>query len=684
LILVTSVVVFWHTAPPTANAQTRVGALTLKPGENNLSSAVIDATNGFAYFGTVTSPGMVVKVKLADFSRVGALTLNPGEDLLQSAVIDAAKGFAYFGTDTFPGIVVKVNVAAVVGQQKVVVLLMKFQDIAYTPNTPSHYSDLIFGSMNAYYVENSFNQFSITGSVFGWYVLPHPRSYYVDSSGSGNAVEMLKDSVATADPYVDFREFKHIIMVFNGLFTPGGAPGWNVQTAEGVVNVGVVFVPDINAETDPDPMGCYAHEFGHALGVPHSDSGHWDCMSGGPELGCYNGPSCSYPAHFISFGKIQLGWLPSSRVNVVSGGQTTFDVFKLEAATTGYQAAKIPVSSTAYYLIETRKQVGYDAYLPGQGVLISYVDETQGNPSSLIDANRSTSTLDDAAWQVGQTYTDTVNRISVAVLRSSADSYTISITMIALGLTNWPGLFTGRAVLQVIGSGAPHGPYNDYAKVDDTLAIVDVVGAPGYSPGAGTLTRFDTEVITETGPPWAWSWKTGYTTQDVIGVGGPVVSSLHRMYNTLSIAPCIWDYATWEIICKDGSRFSDPGGRHGYIALFTDGDRRILMVSGYSAFVTRGLGVMLRNPTVYSSILQGQAVIVKLTDNNGNGIWEVGESVEVLKTVRLASVGVNSTWATSIVGTAPRRLSGAVMLAANMNEYVLLSEQHETIQSNTS
>jgi len=94
---------------------TRVGALTLNPGESFLESAVIDVAGGFAYFGTLASPGIVVKVRLSDFTRVGALTLNPGEDKLRSAVIDVAGGFAYFGTATSPGIVVKVGVGAPIG-----------------------------------------------------------------------------------------------------------------------------------------------------------------------------------------------------------------------------------------------------------------------------------------------------------------------------------------------------------------------------------------------------------------------------------------------------------------------------------------------------------------------------------------------------------------------------------------
>jgi hypothetical protein len=88
---------------------TRVDALTLNGGEIYLRSAVIDPDGGHAYFGTITQPGVVVKVRLSDFTRVGALTLNTGEDYLVSAVIDPAGGYAYFGTATSPGIVVRID-----------------------------------------------------------------------------------------------------------------------------------------------------------------------------------------------------------------------------------------------------------------------------------------------------------------------------------------------------------------------------------------------------------------------------------------------------------------------------------------------------------------------------------------------------------------------------------------------
>jgi adenosine/AMP kinase len=86
-------------------------SLTLNTGEDILQSAVIDTANGFAYFGTYTLPGIVVKVNLSTFTRVGALSLNTGEDLLSSAAIDTANGFAYFGTGTLPGKVVKIRLS---------------------------------------------------------------------------------------------------------------------------------------------------------------------------------------------------------------------------------------------------------------------------------------------------------------------------------------------------------------------------------------------------------------------------------------------------------------------------------------------------------------------------------------------------------------------------------------------
>jgi uncharacterized repeat protein (TIGR01451 family) len=95
---------------------TEVATLTLQSGENYLTSSVIDVANGYAYFGTYTSPGKVIKIALGSGSspptEIGAVTLGSGQNMLTSAVIDPANGYAYFGTYTSPGIVIKVSLGS--------------------------------------------------------------------------------------------------------------------------------------------------------------------------------------------------------------------------------------------------------------------------------------------------------------------------------------------------------------------------------------------------------------------------------------------------------------------------------------------------------------------------------------------------------------------------------------------
>jgi hypothetical protein len=81
----------------------RVAAATANEGEYYFYSAVTDGVYG--YFGTGTSPGIVVKFRLADMVRVAAATAISGEEYFYSAVTDGVYG--YFGTNTLPGIVVK-------------------------------------------------------------------------------------------------------------------------------------------------------------------------------------------------------------------------------------------------------------------------------------------------------------------------------------------------------------------------------------------------------------------------------------------------------------------------------------------------------------------------------------------------------------------------------------------------
>jgi hypothetical protein len=89
----------------------RVGALTFNTGEDNAFTGVVDTVNGFAYFGTNTSPGQVIKVRLSDFTRVGSLSAAAGEDFFVGSAIDVANGFAYFSTNESTSNIVKIQLS---------------------------------------------------------------------------------------------------------------------------------------------------------------------------------------------------------------------------------------------------------------------------------------------------------------------------------------------------------------------------------------------------------------------------------------------------------------------------------------------------------------------------------------------------------------------------------------------
>ena len=81
------------------------------------------------------------------------------------------------------------------------------------------------------------------------------------------------------------------------------------------------------------PMGIYAHEFGHILGLPdlydrdESDGdseglGEWCLMASGSWLGWYG----DTPSHMSSWCKMKLGWLEPS---IVTSSSTNVPIAQL-------------------------------------------------------------------------------------------------------------------------------------------------------------------------------------------------------------------------------------------------------------------------------------------------------------------------------------------------------------------
>ena len=372
--------------------------------------------------------------------------------------------------------------AAVNGPQKTLVILTRFTDKTNSTRPSQVLSTM--SAMNNYYSEDSYGTttflVSLTPEGPNWYQLPNTMSYYgVDSGSSDN--QLVDDGLRAAyNAGNDLSQYKFATIVHAG---DDEAMTHTVSDIHSFTIQGYLFstgpLTSIKISTsvvaESDPVGVFAHESGHLLGLPdlydltgridpaNNFMGYWDIMALG-EWNPNNGPSPpapapgTFPALHSVWSKIQLGWLSSSAqqcgpgslgVCTVSSGQAAnLTMNNLEQPISGIQGVKLPVAfnrdgSMTYYLIEMRAKLGtYDSYLPfpptypNAGLLIYEVNDsiTAGHGNvRLIDAHAGGG-LDDAPFGpclspcVSQnTFSDQANYVKVIITSTSSTAYSITI-----------------------------------------------------------------------------------------------------------------------------------------------------------------------------------------------------------------------------------------------------------------
>jgi len=307
--------------------------------------------------------------------------------------------------------------APVLGNLNVLVILVDFSDNPASANVitdSAYFADLLFStnvpkrSMNDFYEENSYGKVTITGDIVGWLRMDTTYAYYVDGKRGiegiypHNAQKLAEDAIAKADAAgVDFSKYDNngdtwcdgVVIVHAG---PGyeetGNPDmihshkWvlsSSQVRDGVTLWNYTMQPEervisLPANYGPVNIGVFCHEFGHFLGLPdfydtdYSSQGmdKWILMAGGN----YAKQDGSSPAHFSAWSKIRLGWI--SPVNVTSN-MVGASIPQVETDSTVYRLWTGGAIGSQYYLVENRQKVGFDTYLPGTGLFIYHVDDTQ-------------------------------------------------------------------------------------------------------------------------------------------------------------------------------------------------------------------------------------------------------------------------------------------------------------------
>ncbi len=321
------------------------------------------------------------------------------------------------------------------GVNKVPVILINFSDRT-TTYTKANFDTLLFGtgvySMKDFYTECSRGRFTVSGGtngVLGWYTASHTHDYYGANNASGNDSwpgDLVYEAVQAADATTNFAEFDldgdcyvDVVDIIHqgtgeesssyGSATDIWSHSWDLYSANyygqshysgyttndpcvqagQYVKVRKYVIEPERYGTGISTIGVFAHEYGHALGLPDlydtdyssQGDGRWTIMAGGSWN--YVSVPGDRPAEFDAWSKYFLGWVTPTKLAATAMG-TPFS--QVETGSGVYQILNgtPQPASGEYFLLENRQKTGttFDAGLPGSGLLVWHIDETKTTNTS--------------------------------------------------------------------------------------------------------------------------------------------------------------------------------------------------------------------------------------------------------------------------------------------------------------
>ncbi|MBI4710124.1 MAG: M6 family metalloprotease domain-containing protein [Nitrospirae bacterium] len=308
--------------------------------------------------------------------------------------------------------------AGPVGNVNVLALLVKFTDKPSQVAAAS-FDTLIFGAagntVRVYYQEVSYGTLTLVTvnlpSSLDWGTAPNTYAYYTANNyGLGsyprNAQKLVEDIVDLVDSYVDFSQYDNdgdgqldaLTVVHAGPgaeFTGSTGDIWSHQWGitprlkDGVYISNYSMEPEYMQTPGDATIGVFAHELGHVFGLPDlydygydsAGAGDWSLMAGGS----WNGTNGSSPAHFDAWSRSELGFVTPQ---VVSANTTGVNIPAVETSPSVFYVWNSGLTNNEYFLVENRQKTGYDASLPGSGMLIWHIDENMAsNDSQCLNMN---------------------------------------------------------------------------------------------------------------------------------------------------------------------------------------------------------------------------------------------------------------------------------------------------------
>jgi hypothetical protein len=321
------------------------------------------------------------------------------------------------------------------GSQRVIVVLVEFPDRRHLTSIET-IRHIVFGDLNDFYREVSYGLMSITGNTTSkWYQTRTPLSKLDLEEWTYNAKDMKtfeREAIEAAGEDLDYREYNFVILVAPGNVWPHAACDFNISTKDGTGPLRGIVV------NEASPLGTYAHELGHVLpsnfeprqgcGLP--DLYSYEASEKGQDPNIFVGPwdimaASNPPKHFSAWSKMQFGWITPETIQLGAKIALPITLQPLESDS-GTRALVLSISDTKSYVIEVRRQIGYDKNLPSEGVLVYLVDLSKGNgdgPVRVVNSRPETLTLDDAPYKQGAFLADPTTDLYLAVAYANGVGY---------------------------------------------------------------------------------------------------------------------------------------------------------------------------------------------------------------------------------------------------------------------
>ena len=320
------------------------------------------------------------------------------------------------------------------GDHNSLVLLARFTDQA-SSTTPEQWNSKFFGPTNSvrdYYQEASYGKLNVNAAaessgtandgVVGWLSMPYAHPDTANPNKTPDirpSVKLTADALKASDPYVNYRSYDddgngvlsskelHVTVVAAGqegsCCNDLGKSVWGhmaavnddqVPTLDGVrvggpgPHNGYTQFGEMHGQNQAS-IGIMVHELGHDLGLPDLYDidyssvgvGSWSVMGYGSWGSLPGQQYGSLPPLPDAWSRSYEGWLTPVRVEgdvTVPQATTSGTVYQMLHNPAGVDWLGSTRSGTGeYFLVENRQKVGYDASLPGCGLLVWHIDETR-------------------------------------------------------------------------------------------------------------------------------------------------------------------------------------------------------------------------------------------------------------------------------------------------------------------